>query len=51
MEWPAPPSGAVGSPAVQEEEQKWILRSLASIFQDAVILARFGKVDLDSLGE
>jgi hypothetical protein len=30
MEWPAPPSDAVRSPVVQEEEWVWILRSLAS---------------------
>ena len=28
MEWPDPPSGAVRSPVVQEEEWVWILRSL-----------------------
>ena len=27
MEWPAPASGAVRSPAVQEEEWVWVLRS------------------------
>jgi hypothetical protein len=32
MEWPAPPSGVVGSPVVQEEEWEWIFRSLASIW-------------------
>ena len=32
MEWPAPPSGVVGSPAVQEEEWEWISLSLASIW-------------------
>ena len=31
MEWPAPPSGVVGSPAVQEEERQWISLCLASI--------------------
>jgi hypothetical protein len=30
MEWPAPPSGVVRSPAVQTEESVWILLSLAS---------------------
>src|ERR1700721_1089915 len=33
MEWPAPPSGVVESPAVEEEEWIWILRSLASILE------------------
>src|ERR1700733_520433 len=32
IEWRAPPSGVVGSPAVQEEEWEWIFRSLASIW-------------------
>ena len=32
MEWPAPPSGVVGSSAVQEEEWEWISLSLASIW-------------------
>src|ERR1700684_273784 len=31
MECPAPLSGVIESPAVQEEEWVWILRSLASI--------------------
>src|ERR1700733_16256411 len=34
MEGRAPPSGVVGSPAVQEEEWEWIFRSLASIWEE-----------------
>jgi hypothetical protein len=45
MEWPAPSSGVVGSPAVQEEEWEWIFRSLASIA--ARMSARRSRVAVD----